>query len=333
MLRATLAGRDKLKGESKYIELQVQSLKAELDKTSLDIEQNGLTKQQRELEDKQLNTSNPEFQLVDRQIELSKASLAQTEVVAPSAGTVLDVLAHAGEVGSGPLLRMGDFSAMVVVAEVSRLTSPSDCGSAIRASVHDPRQADRRQGDADRIDRRSNQIDEYRPSIAARPSRGQRRRSLSTRRYPPRGSSISKPKSRSRLEEAVERGFVVAGPETPAARLAEREPGGSQIAGGHPAAASLTMVLLQLGFLQAVRITATNNFDQLDFDVVLLSPRYEQFYAAGCSSARTAAAGTERRFGRRGDSALRVVQPVAVPPYPLDQCPDDRPSPSQTRSD
>jgi putative ABC transport system permease protein len=44
---------------------------------------------------------------------------------------------------------------------------------------------------------------------------------------------------------------------------------------------SLTMVLLQLGFLEAVKITATNNYDQLDFDIVLLSPRYEQFYAAG----------------------------------------------------
>jgi len=41
------------------------------------------------------------------------------------------------------------------------------------------------------------------------------------------------------------------------------------------------MVLLQLGFLEAVRITAANNYEQLDFDVVLLSPRYEQFYAAG----------------------------------------------------
>ena len=44
---------------------------------------------------------------------------------------------------------------------------------------------------------------------------------------------------------------------------------------------SLTMVLLQLGFLEAVKITATNNFEQMDFDIVLLSPRYEQFYAAG----------------------------------------------------
>jgi putative ABC transport system permease protein len=42
------------------------------------------------------------------------------------------------------------------------------------------------------------------------------------------------------------------------------------------------MVLLQLGFLEAVKITAANNFEQVDFDIVLLSPRYEQFYAAGC---------------------------------------------------
>ncbi|WP_165247840.1 FtsX-like permease family protein [Paludisphaera soli] len=47
------------------------------------------------------------------------------------------------------------------------------------------------------------------------------------------------------------------------------------------AAFSLTMVLLQLGFLQAVRITATNNFDVLDFDVLLTSQRFEQFYGPG----------------------------------------------------
>jgi len=44
---------------------------------------------------------------------------------------------------------------------------------------------------------------------------------------------------------------------------------------------SITLVLLQLGFLEAVRITATTVFDQLDFDVVLLSPQYEQFFGPG----------------------------------------------------
>jgi putative ABC transport system permease protein len=43
----------------------------------------------------------------------------------------------------------------------------------------------------------------------------------------------------------------------------------------------VTMVLLQLGFLEAVRGTATSLYDQVDFDVVLISPRYEQLYDAG----------------------------------------------------
>lgn len=38
------------------------------------------------------------------------------------------------------------------------------------------------------------------------------------------------------------------------------------------------MVLLQLGFLEAVRFTAINVYDQLDFDVALLAPNYEQFF-------------------------------------------------------
>ncbi len=41
---------------------------------------------------------------------------------------------------------------------------------------------------------------------------------------------------------------------------------------------SVTLVLLQLGFLEAVRITATTVFDELEFDIALLSPEYEQFF-------------------------------------------------------
>jgi putative ABC transport system permease protein len=44
---------------------------------------------------------------------------------------------------------------------------------------------------------------------------------------------------------------------------------------------AVVMVLLQLGFLQAVRITAAVNYDQLDFDLVLVSPDFEQFYDPG----------------------------------------------------
>ena len=43
----------------------------------------------------------------------------------------------------------------------------------------------------------------------------------------------------------------------------------------------VTMVLLQLGFLEAVRVTGTNLYDQLDFDVALISPQYDQLYDAG----------------------------------------------------
>jgi putative ABC transport system permease protein len=43
-------------------------------------------------------------------------------------------------------------------------------------------------------------------------------------------------------------------------------------------ALAVVMVLLQLGFLQAVRVTAAVNYDQLDFDVAVLSTQFEQFY-------------------------------------------------------
>src|SRR4051794_27479616 len=41
------------------------------------------------------------------------------------------------------------------------------------------------------------------------------------------------------------------------------------------------MVLLQLGFLEAVKVTASVNYDQLVFDVALVSPEFEQFYDPG----------------------------------------------------
>ena len=44
---------------------------------------------------------------------------------------------------------------------------------------------------------------------------------------------------------------------------------------------AITMVLLQLGFYGAVEITATNVYEQLDFDVVLLAATYDQFFAPG----------------------------------------------------
>ena len=91
---------------------------------------------------------------------------------------------------------------------------------------------------------------------------------------------------------------------------------------------ALTMVLLQLGFLEAVRITATNPFEQLDFDVILLSPRYEQFYAAGPFP-------RERLNQALGISTVTHAAPLygrfglwRCPPYPLDNPPSDLSAPS-----
>jgi len=89
------------------------------------------------------------------------------------------------------------------------------------------------------------------------------------------------------------------------------------------AAFSLTMVLLQLGFLQAVRITATNNFDVLDFDVLLTSSRFEQFYAPGFLP-------LERLRQAEGLDTVVEATPLYAtfalwrcPPNPLDDPPSD----------
>jgi len=129
-LGATLTGKDKIEAESKYLELRLQTIKAEFDQTQLQIEGELLPKR-RELEDRQLADSNPEFQLADRQLEAAKATVAETVVTAPRAGRVLEVLARAGEVGSGQLLQMGDVSAMSAVAEVFQ-------SDALRLRVGDP---------------------------------------------------------------------------------------------------------------------------------------------------------------------------------------------------
>jgi putative ABC transport system permease protein len=80
----------------------------------------------------------------------------------------------------------------------------------------------------------------------------------------------------------------------------------------------VTMVLLQLGFLEAVRVTATSLYDQLDFDVALISPRYEQLYDAGTFPA-------ERLRSAEGLETVVDARPMHVafamwrcPPSPLE---------------
>jgi putative ABC transport system permease protein len=85
------------------------------------------------------------------------------------------------------------------------------------------------------------------------------------------------------------------------------------------------MVLLQLGFLEAVRITGTNLYDQLDFDVALISPRYDQLYDAGTFPA-------ERLRQARALETVVDAQPIhftlavwRCPPSPLEpECAPER---------
>ena len=81
---------------------------------------------------------------------------------------------------------------------------------------------------------------------------------------------------------------------------------------------AVVMVLLQLGFLQAVRSTAAVNYDQLDFDVALVSPDFEQFYDPGSfprDRLRQAKAITTVRSAR---PLLAQMQLWRCPPYPPD---------------
>ena len=83
----------------------------------------------------------------------------------------------------------------------------------------------------------------------------------------------------------------------------------------------VVMVLLQLGFFGAVRSTATNLYDQLDFDVALVSPVYDTVYDTGA---------LPRERLRQAESLDSVVaaRPLYLlfamwrcPPYPPDKPP------------
>ena len=97
-----------LRAELGKAELQLKELEVSLE----------LLDRQRKLEDAQAADDTPDLAVLDRQVELARVDLAQSEVRAPIAGRVLTVLARAGEVSAGPLLTMGDLRTMVARAEV-----------------------------------------------------------------------------------------------------------------------------------------------------------------------------------------------------------------------
>jgi len=122
-LQPTLQGKDRFDLELRYFEAETQNLRGELEIKSYQIAQE-LAPRQRKLEDEELGEKGPDVDLLNRQTDLARAGLAQTEVRAPFGGRVLELMAHAGEVSSGPLLAMGDLSAMVATAEVFQTDVP-----------------------------------------------------------------------------------------------------------------------------------------------------------------------------------------------------------------
>jgi len=103
----------------KLDQVRIESYKAffELEQARAD---QALLDRKRGVEDQALADGGPDDQVLDRQIDLACAALGATTVEAPVAGQVIDVLAHGGEVSSGPLLTLGDLSAMDAAAEVDQ---------------------------------------------------------------------------------------------------------------------------------------------------------------------------------------------------------------------
>jgi HlyD family secretion protein len=114
---------DQFETEIRFFEAEAQNLRGELDVKSFEIAQQ-LAPKQRQLEDEELADTNPDLEVFDQQIELARANLAQTEIKAPIKGQVLELLAHAGEISSGPVLAMADLAAMVATAEVDQTDLP-----------------------------------------------------------------------------------------------------------------------------------------------------------------------------------------------------------------
>jgi HlyD family secretion protein len=100
-----------------FFQAQADSIKTQIELKELQVAQD-LIDHRRAVEDKQLADGGPDAAILDRQNELARAALDETTVHAPVAGQVLEVVAHAGEVSSGPLLSLADVTAMVAVAEV-----------------------------------------------------------------------------------------------------------------------------------------------------------------------------------------------------------------------
>lgn len=81
---------------------------------------------------------------------------------------------------------------------------------------------------------------------------------------------------------------------------------------------SLTLVLLQLGFLGAVRVTAVYLLEQLEFDAVLSSPSYDSLYDAGMVSLDRVEQASSHPNVEHGRPIWLMFAMWRCPPYPYD---------------
>lgn len=75
---------------------------------------------QRMIEDRELADDTPVTKVLAAQIAEAEAGVEEAVVKAPIAGTILEVVARAGEVSTGPILHLADLSVMTVEAEVDQ---------------------------------------------------------------------------------------------------------------------------------------------------------------------------------------------------------------------
>jgi HlyD family secretion protein len=110
--------------KSRLDQLRIEESKARFEREQSRIDQQ-LLRRKRAREDEALADGGTDDKLLDREIEVARATFVATTIKAPIAGTVIDVMAKSGEISSGPLLALGDLTAVVAAAEVDQ----SDVGS------------------------------------------------------------------------------------------------------------------------------------------------------------------------------------------------------------
>ncbi len=154
-----LKGKERYDAELALYQVEMQSLKADLDLQLLEAAGQGQSAGDR----------GPAAEILDAQVALAEAALKEAEVRAPGPGRVLRIPVHAGELSAGTLLEMGDVSSMAATAEVYQTDVP-------RIHPNDPAEVDilgtRVPGKVSRIGSMvgSNRLTSVRPACPARPA-------------------------------------------------------------------------------------------------------------------------------------------------------------------